>query len=97
MTLNDTLAGYTDPTPAVAAHARANFETDWNRYNLIRTIAITSSFGMHRVRSAHHTRKATVTPTLRQQESAHTVGFAARSLAREGGHYRRLDGSPSER
>lgn len=43
--LNETLAGYTDPTPAAAAHARADFETDWNRYNLIRTTAFTSSFG----------------------------------------------------
>ena len=43
--LNDTLAGYTDLTPTVASDARADFESDWNRYNLIRTTAFTASFG----------------------------------------------------
>ena len=44
--LNDDLAEYDDITPAVAARARADFEDDWNRLNLIRTLAIGTSFAM---------------------------------------------------
>lgn len=42
--LNDDLAEYGDVTSAVAAQARADFEDDWNRLNLMRTLAIGASF-----------------------------------------------------
>lgn len=42
--LNDDLAGHHDPAPAIAAQARADFENDWNRFNLIRAVAIGVSF-----------------------------------------------------
>lgn len=36
--LNDELAGWVDPTAAEASVARAEFETVWNRWNLVRTV-----------------------------------------------------------
>lgn len=42
--LNDELAGHEIITPSVAADARAVFEDDWNRLNLIRTVAIGGGF-----------------------------------------------------
>lgn len=42
--LNDDLADYGTVTPASAAQARAGFEDDWNQLNLVRALAIGSSF-----------------------------------------------------
>lgn len=42
--LNDELAETIDVTDANAAAARADFEDDWNRLNLIRTIAVITGF-----------------------------------------------------
>jgi uncharacterized membrane protein len=44
VSLNEELAEYGELTPVVAAEARADFEGDWNRLNLLRAIAIGSSF-----------------------------------------------------
>lgn len=41
--LNDELAE-ARPIPAAAAKARTDFEDDWNRFNLVRTMAIGASF-----------------------------------------------------
>jgi len=38
------LAGVEDMAPAIAAEARADFEDDWNRLNLLRTITFGASF-----------------------------------------------------
>ncbi len=42
--LNDELALVTTVTEQTAAIGRADFEADWNRLNLIRTVAIIASF-----------------------------------------------------
>lgn len=42
--LNEELADYESLTSTVAAAARGDFEDDWNRLNLLRTIAISASF-----------------------------------------------------
>ena len=42
--LNNDLADYTVITAESAAEARAAFEDDWNRLNLLRTIAVTAGF-----------------------------------------------------
>lgn len=42
--LNNDLGEVGAPTPSVAAEARAAFEDDWNRLNLLRTLAIGASF-----------------------------------------------------
>ena len=42
--LNRDLAEVTPVTPGSAVEARAAFEEDWNRLNLIRTFAIGASF-----------------------------------------------------
>ncbi len=42
--LNDDLADLKQLTPAIAAEARADFEADWNRLNLMRALAIGASF-----------------------------------------------------
>ncbi len=42
--LNDDLGAIRDPTPTRAAASRADFEEDWNRFNLLRTIAIGGGF-----------------------------------------------------
>lgn len=42
--LNDELAGYEQVGPAEAAVARADFEADWNRLNLLRGLAIGGAF-----------------------------------------------------
>lgn len=44
--LNDALADVTDPTGPTAGSARADFETDWNRLNLIRTLTAAAGFGV---------------------------------------------------
>ncbi len=43
--LNDGLAKIEPGSAAIAGVARADFETDWNRLNLIRTITAVGSFG----------------------------------------------------
>jgi uncharacterized membrane protein len=43
--LNNDLAELSTLTPAAAADARAAFEDDWNRLNLVRTLAIVAGFG----------------------------------------------------
>ena len=42
--LNDELATVTELTPQSAGTARQAFEADWNRLNLVRTLAIGASF-----------------------------------------------------
>lgn len=42
--LNHQLAEHATVTPATAAEARVDFEGDWNRLNLIRTISVAASF-----------------------------------------------------
>lgn len=42
--LNETLAAVDVTSPAVAGSARADFEDDWNRLNLLRAVAIGASF-----------------------------------------------------
>ncbi len=42
--LNDDLATVELTSPAVAAEARVDFEDDWNRLNLLRSLAIGASF-----------------------------------------------------
>ena len=42
--LNEELAEVTTVTPATATDARSEFEDDWNRLNLTRTIAVVASF-----------------------------------------------------
>lgn len=42
--LNNQLASYTSIDARSAAEARQEFEADWNRLNLIRTLAVTASF-----------------------------------------------------
>ena len=42
--LNNELAEVTELTPVAASAARAAFESDWNRLNLIRTITVTVGF-----------------------------------------------------
>lgn len=44
--LNNNLAELEDINPAAAAQARDDFEADWNRLNLIRTIGVTTSFAL---------------------------------------------------
>lgn len=44
--LNDDLAAYTEVTPAIASEARADFEGDWNRLNLLRTLTALASFAL---------------------------------------------------
>ncbi len=42
--LNDELADYGDVSPTIAAQARAGFEDDWNRLNLVRSVSIGAGF-----------------------------------------------------
>jgi len=42
--LNETLASIDVTSPAVATAARADFEDDWNRLNLLRSVLIGASF-----------------------------------------------------
>ncbi|MEZ5376119.1 MAG: anthrone oxygenase family protein [Acidimicrobiales bacterium] len=42
--LNNDLAEVVVSSPEVAAAARAAFEDDWNRFNLMRTVAVVASF-----------------------------------------------------
>ena len=60
--LNDALADYTTITPATAFEARADFEDDWNRLNLARTIAVVASFALLATAATLPHREAT-TPT----------------------------------
>jgi hypothetical protein len=62
--LNNNLAEYGELTVELAATARTDFEADWNRLNLARTLTITASFISLAVAGTANSRQRPADPGL---------------------------------